>query len=135
MTRSQISLLHLLSIYCTHPKLRQYLQLRLFVSQLGNVGASIAADESVEDQNEFQKERNVGKSLLSALQFTPLLQPMHHVYRTWQQAMGTSRRADNGVRASIVNEVDILVQLFEQKLGGKDAVASLRYAISESLRF
>jgi hypothetical protein len=114
---SQISLLHLLSIYCTHPKLRRYLQLRLFVSPIGTVGGSIAADKNVENQNEFQKERNVGQSLLTSIFFTVLLQPMHHVYRTWKYATGTDRAVDSAVRASMVHEVDALVRLFEQKLG------------------
>ena len=114
---SQISLLHLISIYCTHPALRTYLQLRLFVSSLGHVGASIATDKSVENQNEFQKERAVGQSLLDALHFTPLLQAMHHVHRAWKRATGNTTGPDCGVRASMVNEVDALVRLFEQKLG------------------
>jgi hypothetical protein len=114
---SQISLLHLLSIYCTHPRLRPYLQLRLFVSSIGHIGASIAADKSVENQNEFQKERAVGQSLLSALHFTGLLQAMHHVHRTWKRATGASSSEDDGIRASMTNEVEALVRLFEAKLG------------------
>ena len=113
----QISLLHLISIYCTHPKLRAYLRARLFVSSLGHVGASIATDKSVENQNEFQAERAVGQSLLGTLQFTPLLQPMHHVQRVYKRLVGVDVAADDGVRTSTVNEVDALVRLFKAKLG------------------
>lgn len=114
---AQISLLHLLSIYGTHPKLRPYLRARLFVSLLGHIGASIAADKSVENQNEYQKEQAVGPSIAGALQFTPLLQPMHHVQRVYKEAMGIPDSADDGLRVSMINEVDALVRLFEEKLG------------------
>jgi hypothetical protein len=114
---SQISLLHLISIYCTHPELRSYLRSRLFVSPTGRVGASIGTDRSLETQNDVQKERNVGQSLLESLAFTSLIQPMQHVYRRWKIAMGTHAAGDDGIRTSMEHEVDALVRLFVDLAG------------------
>ena len=78
---SQISLLHLISIFGTHPELRTYLRQRLFINMTSNVGAAVGADKSVECMNEAQKEHHVGPSLLQSLAFTVLIQPMQYVYR------------------------------------------------------
>jgi hypothetical protein len=114
---AQISLLHLISIFGTHPELRNYLRTRLFVNLTPAVGAAVGADKSVECMNDSQKEFNVHSSLLQSLAFTRLLQPMHYVYRQWKIAMGTLAAASTGVRASMENEIDVLVNLFVQKVG------------------
>ena len=114
---SQISLLHLIGAYCSHPELRPYLRARLFVALTPRLGAAVGTDKSLECQNEVQKERNIGPALLQMLSYTQLLQPLHHVYRMWKIAMGTLASGGDGVRASMENEVDALVRLFEQKLG------------------
>ena len=114
---SQISLLHLISIYGTHPELRSYLRSRLFTSLTPNVGAAVGTDKSLECMNEAQKRWNVVGSLLQSLTFTPLIQPMQWVYRQWKMAMGTLAGCSTGVRPSMENEVDVLVRLFEQLVG------------------
>ena len=77
----------------------------------------VAADRSLEVMNDLQKEHNTGWSLLSSLLFTSLLQPMLHVYRQWKLAARVGSSDAIGVRASVDNEVDILVELFKAKLG------------------
>ena len=67
--------------------------------------------------NQIQKERNVGPSLVQSLSFTLLIQPMQWVYRQWKIAMGTLSASSTGVRASMENEIDALVRLFETKVG------------------
>jgi hypothetical protein len=114
---SQISLLHLVSIFGTHPELRAYLRRRLFVNLTPSVGAAIGTDRSLECMNEAQKERNVGPSLLYSLTFTLLIQPMQYVYRQWKIAMGTLAASFTGVRASMENEIDVLVREFTAKIG------------------
>ena len=114
---SQISLLHLISIYGTHPELRDYLRSRLFVSLTPAVGAAVGADRSVECMNDSQKEFNTSWSLIQSLAFTAILQPMHFVYRQWKIATGTLAAASTGVRLSMENEIDVLVKLFEIKVG------------------
>ena len=114
---TQISLLHLISIFGTHPELRAYLRSRLFVSLTANVGAAVGTDRSVECMNEVQKEHNVGASLIQSLSFTKLIQPMQYVYRQWKIAMGSLAACSTGVRASMVNEIDALVRLFEAEVG------------------
>jgi hypothetical protein len=114
---SQISLLHLVSIYGTHPALRSYLRSRLFVNLTPNVGAAVGTDQGLECMNDVQKESNVSASLLQSLAFTTLIQPMQFVYRHWKIAMGTLPAANTGVRASMENEIDALVRLFVQKMG------------------
>ena len=114
---SQISLLHLISIFGTHPELRSYLRSRLFTSLTANVGAAVGTDKSLECMNEAQKKWNVVGSLLQSLAFTPLIQPMQWVYRQWKIAMGTLAGCSTGVRPSMENEIDALVQLFERQVG------------------
>lgn len=114
---SQISLLHLISIFGTHPELRDYLRSRLFVNITPAVGGAVGADRSVECMNDDQKEFNVHPSLMQSLAFTRLLQPMYWVYRQWKIATGTLAAADTGVRASMENEIDVLVCLFVEKIG------------------
>jgi hypothetical protein len=114
---SQISLLHLVSIFGTHSELRSYLRQRLFVNLTSTPGAAVGADKSLECMNESQKERNVGPALLASLAFTLLIQPMQYVYRQWKIAMGTLAASSTGVRASMVNEIDVLVDLFASKIG------------------
>ena len=114
---SQISLLHLISIYGTHPELRQYLRDRLFVSLTPNVGAAVGTDKSLECMNDVQKEQHVTGSLLQSLQFTVLIQPMQWVYRQWKLATGTLAGCSTGVRPSMENEIDALVRLFVARAG------------------
>jgi len=114
---SQISLLHLISIYGTHPELRPYLRKRLFVSLTPNVGSAIGTDRSLEFMNDVQKAGNTGPSLLQSLSYTVLIQPMQYVYRQWKIAMGTLPSSSTDVRASMENEIDALVRLFEAKAG------------------
>jgi hypothetical protein len=109
---SQISLLHLISIFGTHPELRAHLRRRAFVSSTGNIGSSIGCDRSLEMQNDDQKARNTGLSILNALHFTLLMQPMSWVTRMWRHAMGGGAVVDPGFRASIIQEVEALVALF-----------------------
>jgi hypothetical protein len=114
---SIISLLHLVSIYGTHPELRPYLRARLFVSLTGVLGGSTTVDKSLENQNEGDKERNVGQSLLTSMRFARLQQPMMHVHRTWKLATGARTPGNEGVRVSMANEIEALVCMFEAKLG------------------
>ena len=114
---SQISLLHLLSIFGTHPELRDYLRARLFVNLTPAVGAAVGADKSVECMNDTQKEFNTSGSLVQSLAFTLLLQPMHYVYRQWKIATGTLAAASTSVRLSMVDEINVLLALFVAKAG------------------
>ena len=114
---AQISLLHLISTFAAHPELQSYLRARLFVSMSGREGDAVGTDRSVEFQNEAQKERNTGPHVMDALHFTPLLQPMQHVYRQYKSAQGVGSDGSAAFRASIVHEVDALLRFFESKLG------------------
>jgi hypothetical protein len=67
--------------------------------------------------NDVQKERNVGPSLLQSLGWTMLIQPMQHVYRRWKQVTGALRTGDDGLRASMLNEVDVLVAKLVELVG------------------
>jgi hypothetical protein len=93
------------------------LRQRLFVSPTGNIGSSIGADKSVEGMNDSQKGRAAGPSLYNALHFTPLLQPLAHVHRTWKATMGASTAASAGFQMASINEVDTLVRLFTAECG------------------
>lgn len=114
---SQISLLHLVSVFGVHPALRRYVQQRAFVSVTGNVGATVYADQAVEAQNEEQKSRGIGRLLLAMLSFTRLLQPLMHVNRAWRQWCGAVDEGDHGFRVGMLNEVEVLVELFLRKCG------------------
>ena len=72
---------------------------------------------SVEMQNEDQKDRGLGRYLLSMLSFTKLLQPLLHVHRRYKEFVGASEQADEGFRVSMVNEVEVLVKFFVETLG------------------
>ena len=50
--------------------------------------------------------------MLDSLLFTELLQPLMHVYRTWKATQSDAEPGDVGFRASIVHEVDKLVEMF-----------------------
>ena len=67
--------------------------------------------------NDVQKAGNTGPSLLQSLSYTVLIQPMQYVYRQWKIAMGTLPSSSTDVRASMENEIDALVRLFEAKAG------------------
>ena len=58
------------------------------------------------------KERNLSHAVLDSLLFTELLQPLMHVYRTWKATQSDAEPGDVGFRASIVHEVDKLVEMF-----------------------
>jgi hypothetical protein len=119
---TQISLLHLISIFGTHPELRSFVRRRMFVSLLGGVGRSIGCDKSLEVQNDDQKERNTGLCVLNALHFGRLLQPLNWVNRMWRTAMGASAgQVDVGYRASIIQEVEVLYALFVRLIVTTDA--------------
>ena len=109
---AQISLMHLISIFGTHPELRTHLRGRAFVSTLGNIGSSVGCDRSLEMQNDDQKARNTGHSVLNALHFGRLMQAMSWVTRRWRCVVGRSAAVDPGYRTSIVQEVEVLVALF-----------------------
>ena len=114
---AQISLMHLLSMYATHPALRECLRRHMFISQTGRWGASVYSGKALEVGNEMQKERNLSHAVLDSLLFTELLQPLMHVYRTWKAAQSDVEPGDVGFRASIVHEVDKLVDMFVRDVG------------------
>ena len=114
---TQISLMHLISIFGTHPELRAFIRRHMFVSQLGRVGASVYSGRAMEVGNEMQKERNLSSAVLDSLLFTQLLQPMMHVYRAWKAVTSTVEPGDIGFRANIVNEVEKLVEFFVTEVG------------------
>ena len=118
---AQISLLHLISVFGTHPSLRDFVRKRLFHSLLGHIGSCIGSDKSLEIQNEDQKSRNTGHSVLNALHFGRLLQPLNWVNRMWRLATGGLADVDPGYRASIVQEVEVLVALFVRLVATSDA--------------
>ena len=113
----QISLMHLLSMFATHPELRESLRRHMFISQRGRPGASVYSGKALEVGNELQKERNLSAAVLDSLLFTELLPAMMHVYRTWKASQGDTEPGDVGFRASIVYEVDKLVEFFVQQVG------------------
>ena len=84
---------------------------------VGRIGASVYADQSVEFLNEEQKPRGLGRFLLSMLTFTRLLQPLLHVHRRYRAFVGIPEQADEGFRVGMVNEVEVLVKFFLEKLG------------------
>ena len=114
---SQISLMHLLSMFATHPLLNARLRAALTVSPRGVRGANVFSDRSLEFQNDTQKEQGEGGHLLDKLARTAELQPMAHVHRTYKLSQCQGEPGDDGARASMPNEVDHLVALFEEKLG------------------
>jgi hypothetical protein len=114
---TQISLLHLISIFGIHPELRASVRRRAFVSIMGRVGASVYADQAVEMQNADQKERNLGLSLLSSILFTRLLQPLNWVHRRWRAWAGASGPGEDGYRVSMVNDIHVLVDTFVRLIG------------------
>ena len=101
--------MHLLSMFATHPELRESLRRHMFISQRGRPGASVYSGKALEVGNELQKERNLSAAVLDSLLFTELLPAMMHVYRTWKASQGDTEPGDVGFRASIVYEVDKLV--------------------------
>jgi hypothetical protein len=113
---SQISLLHLISVFGTHPELRPHLRSSAFVSPLGNVGSNVGCDRSLEMQNDDQKARNTGQCILNALHFTPLMQAMSWATRMWRRAVGGAVDVDPGFRTSIVQEVEALVALLVREV-------------------
>ena len=109
--------MHLLSIFATHPELRACLRRHMFISQRGRMGASVYSGRALEVGNELQKERNLSPAVLDSLLFTELLQPMMHVYRAWKSASSDEDPGDVGFRASIVTEIDKLVEFFVDQVG------------------
>ena len=116
---SQISLLHLVSVFGVHPELRQYVRDRAFCSLLGNIGASIPLDRALEVFNGEQKERTVGRSLLEAMAFAKLLPALSWIHRRWKAYIGAPEPALDGYRPAMANEIEILVGLFVS-LSGTD---------------
>ena len=116
-TNSQvISLLHLISIYGTHPELRQWLQA---TQSAVLVKHAQYLDRLMEKRNDFSKERNTSRlSIFNSLHFTPLLPAMQHVRQTYRASQLPSHAVDDdGVRPSMVNEIMSLVRLFEELIG------------------
>ena len=89
----------------------------LCIPFVGRIGASVYADQSVEFQNEEQKERGLGRYLLSMLTFTRLLQPLLHVHRRYREWVGVRQPGEEGFRVGMVNEVEVLVKFFLENLG------------------
>ena len=112
--------MHLLSVFGTHPQLRDAVRRHMFMSQTGGVGASVYSDRAMESSNEEQKERNLSSAVLDSLLFTRYLQPMMHVYRMWKAASSTVEPGDIGFRANIVHEVQALVDFFIAQIGTSD---------------
>ena len=115
-TKSQvISLLHLVSIYGTHPELRPWLH----ASQSAVlVKFAQYLDRMMEKRNDFAKERNTSRlSIFNSLHFTPLLTAMQHVRQTFRLSQLSQRGDDDGVRPSMVNEITSLVRFFEEEIG------------------
>ena len=114
-TNSQtISIIHLLSMYATHPELRQW----LWTTNSGTLlKYAQYMDKIMEGRNDVQKVRTVGHSLMNALHFTPVQPAMQHVrsaYRATEFGVG---KDDDGVRPSLVNEANELVRLFVDTIG------------------
>ena len=116
---SEISLLHLISVFGVHPELQAYVQARAFCSLLGNIGASMPCDRALEVFNQEQKDRNVGRSVLEAMAFSRLLPAMNWIHRRWKAFTGAPEPALDGYRASMSNEIELLVSLFVS-LSGTD---------------
>jgi hypothetical protein len=117
---TQISLMHLLSVFATHPELRTAVRRHQFISQRGNVGGSVCSDRAMESSNEEQKERNLTAAVLDSLLFTRYLQPMMHVYRMWKAAFSDAEPGDVGFRANIVHEVGAIVEFLIERIGTTD---------------
>lgn len=116
-TNSQvISLIHLISIYGTHPELRQWLQA---TQSAVLVKHAQYLDRLMEKRNDFSKERNTSRlSIFNSLHFTPLLPAMQHVRQTYRASQLQSHDVDDdGVRPSMVNEIVSLVRLFDELIG------------------
>ena len=116
-TKSQlISLLHLVSVYGTHPELREWLQ-----ATQSAVMVRVAAylDRLLEKRNDLQKERNTSRlHILNGLHYTKVQPALQHVQSTWRSSQIDNRIYDDtGVRMSMVNEVEVLVKLFVEKIG------------------
>ena len=75
------------------------------------------APRSLEIQNEDQKSRNVGRSLLNALGFTKVLNALSHIHRRYRAATGSAEPASDGYRLAMVNEIDVLVADFFSSYG------------------
>ena len=117
-TKSQlISLIHLVSVYGTHPELREWLQ-----STQSAVMVRVAAylDRLLEMRNDIQKSRNTSrKHILNSLHFTPVQPALQHVQSTWRTSQVSAHACEGitGVRASMINEVQAIVRLFVEKIG------------------
>ena len=109
--------MHLLSIYATHPVLRDFVRLHLFAAQSDRPGTSTGSDRVMEFANDDQKERNLSSSVMDSLHFTRYLQPMMHVYRTWKSTMNGGASGDIGFRPSMQHEVNTLVEFFLAEMG------------------
>ena len=105
-TKSQIiTILHLLSIYGTHPELREWLQ----ASQSAvMVKAAVYLDRMLEMRNNIQKKRNTSQMhIMNSLVFTKAQPALQHVQSTWRLSQQGNRAHEDGLgfRASMINEV------------------------------
>ena len=125
-TKSQvISLLHLVSIYGTHPELRPWLHASQSAVLLKYAQY---LDRLMEKRNDFTKERNTSRlSIFNSLHFTPLLPAMQHIRQTYRASQLPSHAVgDDGVRPSMVNEINSLVRLFEEQIGDSPHTLALQ---------
>jgi hypothetical protein len=115
----QISLQHLLSTHATHDELQPFVREHLFVSPRGNVGASIGVDRDLENFNKDQKEQGTHRPLISTLTeaAADTAGAVRHAYRGWKLANEVGEPGDDGVRASMEGEIDVLVAWFVGALG------------------
>ena len=109
---TEISLLHLISVFGVHPELSQYVRDRAFCSILGNIGCTVPVDRCMEVGNLEQKLRAVGRSLLQALAFTTHLPALSWIHRRWKAYTGAPEPGLDGYRPAMANEIELLVSIF-----------------------
>ena len=92
-TKSQlISLIHLLSVYGTHPELREWLHA---TQSAVMVRTAAYLDRMLEKRNDMHKQRNTSRvHILNGLLFTPVLPAMQHVQSTWRLSQIGSRMSE-----------------------------------------
>ena len=71
----------------------------------------------MEGRNDVQKKRSVGRSLMNSLHFTYVQPAMQHVRQAYQASEFGPAHGDQGVRSTMPNEVNMLVQFFVDEIG------------------